>query len=439
MRTGKLLLGLALCLDLLNFSLTSAQSTGYVKQIITGNSGKFEFTPPYTDWVTIQSFNPETSGVNVFNTIYTQSVQSLVITGGVAFMAAQDSIVKYDLNTMQRITAVRDSGLNQMILFNGKLIVSKQYPITNFFVEVLDTATLGIVAEIPGISGDCGGIATASDTVYVAVNGGWMGTTGKLAVINSSSWTLNTEVDFGPEAIGIFNLYDYQGKIVSVNRTPYGVIDTGSVTIYNPIDRSFTNVLLTHIVSSGAGVKDSLLYLGLDYGIGTFNLNELVIQDTLVVSDPGSSFFTFILSATVDTIDGRIYANIGDYITPGYCLVSALNGDSITTFSTGISSDAIAVDYRTYPAGIPDISAAPALMNLFPNPVLNDLTVTFNGLPDVSRLLVTDIRGSVMINQVTGSPKDISFSIPCHYLPPGMYYLILETSKGKFARPFVKQ
>ena len=180
MKAGNLLLGTLLCLGLFNYSVTIAQSTVYVKQIITANSGKFEISPPYSDYVTVQAYNPQTKNVDVFNTIYTQSAQSMVISNHMIYVAAQDSIVKYDLNTMQRKAAVADSGLNQMAVFNGKLIVSKQYPLTNYFVEVLDTSTLGEVAEIPGITGDCGDITSANDTLYVAVNGGYLGTVGKL-------------------------------------------------------------------------------------------------------------------------------------------------------------------------------------------------------------------------------------------------------------------
>jgi hypothetical protein len=439
MRTRHLLLSVILCMGLLDCSMGIAQSSGYVKQIITTNSGKFEYSLPYTDYATVQAYNPQTGSVNLFNTIYTQSTQCVVVSGKMGYVAAQDSIVKYDLNSMQRVAAVKDSGLGQLAVLNGKLIVSKQYPITNNFVEVLDTANLGIIAEISGISGDCGGIMMINDTVYVAVNGGWMGTNGKLAIINPSTWTLNTEVDFGSEAIGIFNLYSYKEKLFSINKTPYGVVDTGSITVYNPLDRSFMNVIINHTVSAGAGIKDSLLYLGLDNGIGSFNLKMLKVQDSIIVPDPGSSVFTYITSSVVDTLNGRIYVNIGDYVTPGYCLVTALNGDSITSFSTGISSDAIAVDYRFYPAGIPNTNSEESAVKVFPNPVLDNLTIVLDGHYDLKRLLVSDISGRVLLTQSIESMDNMSVTLSCQNLPSGMYYVIIETSNGRLVKPFIKQ
>lgn len=439
MKTRHFLLCLTLCMGLFDCSMTIAQSSGYVKQIITTNSGRFEYSPPYTDYAMVQAYNPQTGIVNLFNTIYTQSTQCVAVSGKMAYVAAQDSIIKYDLNSMQRVAAIKDSGLNQLAVFNGRVIVSKQYPIINNFVEVLDTSNLGVITEISGISGDCGSIMMINDTVYVAVNGGWMGTNGKLAIIDPSTWTLNTEVDFGSEAIGIFNLYSYKGKLFSINKTPYGVVDTGSITVYNPLDRSFINVFLNHAVATGSGIKDSLLYLGLDNGIGSFNLNLLMVQNSIIIPDPGSSVFTYILSSVVDSLDDRIYVNIGDYITPGYCLVTALNGDSITSFYTGISSDAIAVDYRFYPAGISNSNSKESTVKVFPNPVRNNLTVVLDGHYDLQRLLVYDITGRVLRTQSIESIDNKSVTVSCQNLPSGLYYVMIDTSNGRLVKPFIKQ
>jgi hypothetical protein len=438
MKIRNLLFGPILFLGLMNYSLVNAQSTPYAKQIITVNSGKFETSPPYVDYVTVQSYNLlSISPVNIFNTIYTQSSQAVVISEEMAYVAAQDSIVKYNLNSMKRVAAVMDSGMSQMAVINGKLIVSKQYPIVNYFVEVLDTSNLGVVAELPGVTGDCGGISMYADTLYIAVNGGYLGTHGKIAIIDPSAWSLKTEIDLGTEAVGISNLYNYQGKIISVNITPYGVVDTGSISVYNPINRNFTNILLTHTVSAGAGIKDSLLYLGIDNGMGSFNLNKLMIENGSII--PAPTGFKSILSSVVDTLDKRIYANIGDYTTAGYCLVTGLNGDSITSFSTGISSDAVAVDYRKGTSGIASNSFESPAINLFPNPVSNVLNITLNEKLDIKAIRVSDSNGKILMMQSPDSKTEMAFKLNCQNIPSGVYCLILETSGGQLTRLFIKQ
>jgi hypothetical protein len=438
MKTRHLLFGAIVFLSLMNYSLTKAQATGYVKQIITVNSGKFETSPPYADYVTVQSYNPQTMGaVNVFNTIYTQSAQSVVIFDKMAYVAAQDSIVKYNLNTMQRVAAIADSGMSQMAIFNGKLIVSKQYPLVRYFVEVLDTSDLGKIDEIPGVSDQCGGITMYNDTLYVAVNGGYLGTRGKIAVIDPATWTLVTEIDLGTGAVGISNLYNYQAEIISVNQTPSGVINSGSISVYNPVNRNFTNILLPHYITAGAGIKDSLLYLGIDNGIGSFNLNSLKIEKATIIPSPAGS--KYILSAIVDTLDNRIYSNIGDYSTAGYCLVTGLSGDSITSYETGISSQDIAIDYRSYPSGIASNPPETPTISLFPNPVIDELHVVISDQPDIKAIMVSDINGKSVMMQSPEGKSDRTFSVDCRNMPSGTYCLILGTSKGKLTRLFIKQ
>ncbi len=422
---------------LLSTAATAPAQTPYVRKVLTVNSGKFEFAPPYTDFVNLQAYNPATGAITPAGSIGCQSAQSMVISGHVAWVAAQDSIVKYDLTTLKRMGAVADSGLNQLAIANGRLLVSKQFPVTTFFVEVLDTATLAPVARVAGISGDCAGITMASDTVYVAVNGGWMGTGGKLAVIDPSGWTLKTEVDFGAPAIGIFNLYNYQGKVFSVNKTPYGVVNLGSITSYNPAGRQFNNVVLHHTIGSGAGIRGNLLYLGMDYGIGSFNMSTLIQDNDTLVPDPGSAFFRYITSAAVDTLSNLLYINIGDYTTPGTCLVTTLTGDSVTSYPTGISSDAVAIDYGRYGTGAEEHSA-PAAVVVYPNPVRESATVLFRNGFTPQRLVITDLTGRVLFERAENSPVS-RVTIPCGRLAPGLYHLSVESENTRTVVPFVKE
>ncbi|MGA3013715.1 MAG: hypothetical protein ABSD71_06740, partial [Bacteroidales bacterium] len=151
---GLLLISLILSSNI----LIEAQSNTIAKQVIIANGGKFETSPPYSDYVTVESYNLTTLDVTVFNTIYTQSVQDVLIKNNYAYVTAQDSIVLYNIDTYKRIAAVKDSGINQMALNNNQLIVTKQYPIKRFRVEVLDANTLGLLAFVDGIPGDCEGV-----------------------------------------------------------------------------------------------------------------------------------------------------------------------------------------------------------------------------------------------------------------------------------------
>jgi len=417
----------------------SSQTMDWTKQIITGNSGRFEYSPPYNDFVTVQTYDPAAQAVNQFNTIFTQSGQDILIVGNVAFFNAQDSIIKYNLNTFQRMAAIPDSGLSKMGMFQNRLIVSKQYPLSKYFVEVLDTSNLSLIAMVDHISGDCGGVISLGDTVYVAVNGGWMGTEGKIAVIDPATWTLSREINLGPDAIGIFNLYKYDGKIYSVNKTPYGMPAAGSVSVYDPSTGSHINQMISVKVSNGTGIKDSTLYFMMNEGIGSFRLNSMKISDTTIVGDPGSAMFTYILSSAIDTLNNLIYTNIGDFTTPGYCLVSNLAGDSITSFSTGISSDVVGVDYRKFPVGILNTTAMVPGLSVYPNPAGEMITLHYHGEQTPQLVTITDVYGKTVFKseeQFNGSGK---LNISLDNLPSGLYCLVLKTNNGPITVKFIKK
>jgi len=422
----------------ITFTVT-AQKAGWVKQVITVNSGKFEFQPPIQDFVTVQSYNPATQAVNEFNTIFTQSAQDILIHGHFAYIAAQDSIVKYDLNSYERVAAIADSGLSKLGIYQNRLIVSKQYPLAKFFMEVLDTSNLSLIALVDGIPGDCGGIAATSDSVYIAVNGGWMGTEGKIAVVDPGSWTLARVINLGTSAVGINNLYLDENKIYSVNKTPYGMPDVGSISEYDPATGNFVNGMVSVKVGNGVGIINHTLYAVFNYGIGSFDLTSMQITDTAIIEDPGSAGFVYILSAAIDTMNDLIHVNIGDYMTPGYCVVASLTGDSVTTYTTGISSETVGVDYREYPAGIPAELAESGSLNLYPNPASDRITVQYTGHPDVQGVTMTDVFGRPVNHMAITLNETGPTTISVENLPAGMYCLVLKTNSGTVVGKFIKQ
>ena len=150
--------------------ITLCQDAEWVEQVIIANGNKYESTPPFVDFVTVQTYNPSTGATSVFDQIQTQSVQDVAIKNGKIYVAAQDSIVMYDANTLQRLAAVADSGLSRLYVFNNRLIVTKQYPVVKFFVEVLNASDLSLIARIQNISGECKGATVANQMEHINKN-----------------------------------------------------------------------------------------------------------------------------------------------------------------------------------------------------------------------------------------------------------------------------
>ena len=418
--------------------VVQGQRNEWVNQAIIVNSGNFETNPPFIDYVTVQSYDPVSHAVTVFNTIYTQSAQDVVINGNKALVCAQDSIILYDLDTYQRIAAVADSGISRLYYFDGKLVVTKQWPVTRFFVEILNATNLALLGLVQNISGDCGEAICDRDSLYVAVNEGFLGQDGKLAVISINDWILRRVINFGQDAIGILNLFSYDGKIYSVNKSPYGVTNQGSITVYNLNSKTFVNKVFGLKFGEGYGIKNNLLYLGINNGVGTFDLINQVIADTIIIPDPGSGNNIFINSGAVDYVNSQLYLNLGNRPpTFGIGVITTTLGDSVTSYTTGINAECMALDYRT-PAGIEHVYNKLNSLSLYPNPVSGILYVTYSGMGKVRDLLVTDITGRQFYMNRTHHSQN-RFIVDTSGFPDGIYFLTVRTEEQSLVSKFIKQ
>jgi Secretion system C-terminal sorting domain len=416
--------------------LVHAQKSTDVRQVIVANGGKFEGTPPYSDYVTVEAYNLATQVVTVFNTIYTQSVQDVIISGNHAYVTAQDSIVLYDIDTYQRVAAVADSGVNKMALYNDKLVVTKMWPVGRFRVEVLDAANLGLIALIDGIPGDCEGIAVYGDQAFVAIDSGFLGVEGHLAIVNLSTLSLSNVVNFGPSAIGSHSVYAYGGLIYVINRTPYGGGNIGSITAYNPANGNFVTQVLDVNIGPGYGISGNLLYLGINKSIGSYNLDTHLIVDTTIISYFGSSGAVEIHSAAVDYINEKFYTDFGNRTSFGFGVVFSFTGDSLTSYSTGINTDACAIDFRT-PTGTTNVRQDQDIM-LYPNPVNDYLGILPDNKSVLRDITIRDLTGrSLLTRPVQEGEKNIRIRVSDY--PAGIYLISFRTDQGIMVRKVVKR
>lgn len=413
---------------------TFSQDNEWVNQVVVVNGGRFETSEPYTDYVTVQSYNPASQQTTVFGTIYTQSVQDIVIHGNMAYVAAQDSIIMYNLDNYQRVAAVSDSGLSKLCYFNNRLIVTKKAPITRFFVEVLDATNLALLARVQDISGECGGAIYDKDTIYVAVNYGTDGTVGKMACIAVDTWTVAREINFGEQAVGIFNLYNYGGNIVSVNKTPVGGATTGSITLYNLFSRTFENKVLTANIGYGCGIRNNLLYLIYNGGVGSFDINTGTMVNTQVIPAPTQPNVMF-NSAAIDYVEGNLYLQTGNRPpTFGIGVVaSSQTGDSLTSYPTGLNADAVAIDYRT-PVGV-QTTPQNLTVTIHPNPVSHFLRI--NAGQQIKQLTVFDITGRIVYS--TEEANSGNMQIDCSAYPAGVFFVSITTESNRITKKFIRQ
>ena len=414
------------------FANLVAQSS--VKQVIIGNGGVYG-NP--SDHVSITTFDPITQTVGEVGGVVRESIQDLVIHENFVYVTAEDSIVKFNLNTYQKVASLYESNLHRIIYHNGNLYVSRRSdingpPADGIFLKVFNAEDLSLVASIEGISSDASGMVIAQDTLFLAVPGDWMATEGKMAVIDIQNFQLKRELNLGAEAVGLFDLFTDNSKVYTVNKSPY-LANSGSVSTYDVITMNYSTSIFNHVVGKGVERIDHILYLGLDNGIGSYNLLTNEVLEASIVPDPGSVDFKYIAAAAFDVVNQLFYVTITDYFSLGEGKIFDTNGSETGTFAVGVSAEAISIDYEVE-STTEEIQKTFAI-NIYPNPVSSQLNIK-------SEFPIQEISIFNLLNQKVKSWKvniNSHQSIEISELPKGVYLLQLNSPDGTITRKIVKE
>ncbi|RLD42052.1 MAG: hypothetical protein DRI89_08265 [Bacteroidetes bacterium] len=401
-----------------------AQNT-VTNQIMVCSGGNFS-NPD--DYVTVASFKPSNGLTNSFATVFTQSVQDVVVNGHFAFVAAQDSIVKFNIDTYERLAAVEAIGVHNLAVADDKLIASFWYPATENFVRSFSTDDLSQLGFVSEVSDEAAGILIYKNFAYVAVPGGWSSTGGKIAVIKLFGDIFIEEIDLGEDGVGVSDLFLYQANedfLVSVNKSPWGVT-VGHLSIMSLGDKQPSSFAFEASMGSGVELFGETLYLLLDGGIGSINIPQMAIADSLIIPNPGDGF----VAAVLDTVNNLFYATTGDYVTTGEGTIYNMEAEVTGSFDAGIAAEALAIDYRDN-TGFFEKSIVENL-DVFPNPA--NYRISFN-IPieqTVSKTFILDISGRVVYSGNDHKQIDIG------ELNSGLYFITINTEVSIFTGKFIK-
>ncbi|NQU33114.1 MAG: T9SS type A sorting domain-containing protein [Bacteroidetes bacterium] len=381
---------LFVALAVLSLANVTAQNN-YVNQVIVGSGG--DFGNP-DDHVSIASFIPENGITSNFGSINTHSIQDIAIAGKYAYVAAQDSIAKFDLDTYERVSIVEATGVNRLLVHETELLATFQYPVTDNFVKVYSTEDLSLTTTVTGISDESSGLLIVNDFAYVAVPGGWASTVGKIAIVGLNDYTLVDEIDFDAVGSGMMDLFYFNNKIQALCITPWGG-STGYINSMSKLGTSIESHLINESIGKIAGIQNNILYTIMNGGIGSIDLSNFSVIDTTVVETPELS----ISSAKLDTLNNVFYVATTDYFSMGEGTIYNMNGDETGSFDAAIAPDAIAIDYRNN-TGTNEITLTE--ITLFPNPASHVITInTYEGV-NFNTYKIIDLSGRVLMEDAIG-------------------------------------
>jgi type IX secretion system substrate protein len=407
-------------------SLQSIAQQPYVNQVIVGSGG--DFNNP-DDHVSLASFKPGNGNTTSFGSIITASIQDIAISGKHAYIAAQDSIAKFDIDTHEKVAIVAASGINRLLVVEDELMASFQFPVTENFVKVYSCDDLSLVTTIGNISDESAGMLVVDNYAYVAVPAGWTSTIGKIAIISLNDYSLVDEIDFGSEGTGISDLFYYNNSIMSVNKTPWGGT-TGYISTMSKMGANTQSHLVKAIIGKITGVDNDLLYTIMEGGIGSIDLSNFTIADTSVVD----ATILSIAATKLDTVNNLFYVTTTDYFSIGEGTIFNMDGEITGTLEAEIAPDAIAIDYRII-SDHEEISGN--TISVYPNPATDVLVIKSDDV-EYNKIIINDISGRIVYSE-QNNYQDNNKTLDIKNLKKGIYFISLSGNKNIFSYTFIKK
>lgn len=233
----------------------------------------------------------------VIDTIQVQSIQDLILDvyGLTAFVAAQDSIVKYDLKTLKRLQTIpyKSADFNtspyKMALYGDLLLVGQWFDYTGEnqgFLTAYNIDDLSVVYEVPEITTTPNGMTVANGLLYVSQNdkgsidncapyGCYSDTLGRIEVIDivTGQWQRTIR---GEDGRDMGNLTTFRDKLYAFNAISNTImkmdLDKEVLTYQNLSDNNIT--LDATYYGSRLATMGGNIFFPSPRGINQFNVNS---------------------------------------------------------------------------------------------------------------------------------------------------------------------
>ena len=331
---------------------SSSFAQNYVHQVLILNEGLYG----YDSLVTVGSYDPLTETYTTVVEIDSSRFASdLIIDSTFFYVAADNKILKYHLDTYELLAEVNVEGVRNLAIHNNHLFVSRgEYdPVTwgsvsyNSYLHVYNKNNLSYITEFDTIIGPK---ATSQNLIvdqgklYVAINNGfeWGNEEGLVGVIDANSLNYISEFDLGDDGKNPDNMMLHDNNLYTVNNKDWSGssisqinLETGTVVTKN-ISAAPTGCG-TSCLRAGKIIyqisQDSLLFQWDPMGEGEDNSSEIGLFD---------NFYEL----AEDKINSKLYASSTDYVSFGNIHIYDENYNLESTFTTGISPGTIVFDVR---------------------------------------------------------------------------------------------
>lgn len=408
-------------------SSQQAYATVTADKIVVVNGGRFEFSPPFTDYVTVGVYTRSTRTYAIIDTILDQSVQDVVTFGrGANFRAyvlTTTMLTSYDLNTNTKL--VQRTGLpgGSKLAFTepgelSDLIITRGFgtPAGQPTVIVVDRDDLTDVISFPQITTEASHVwVSPGKQAFVTLPGSFLSDSGSFAVLDLNSNTITGTYNAGRNAKGISSIMPLGNNAVAFCSNGFGSRD-GKLFFIDTASYATSFTSLNKPVGSGVGSWNGRVYGQFSTsGIGAYSPS--LGLDSVIV--PRSY-----AAARIDTVNRQFVLTDPEYTRAGWARLYSLQGAALDSFRVGISPEAIAVAYYTTTTSLEPVKneQSPEL-SLYPNPVTDLLYVKLSKVQDHGQPVI--VRGAtgqeVFRSEMSNSSGTIKLNLST--LPAGIYYV----------------
>ena len=407
----------------LSLSLTAlVQAQNYVHQALILNEGYFDYqTNQIIDPVTIGSYNPANQTYQIVDTLEGMRFGSdVIIDGNFYYVAADSKIFKMDLNTHQEVSSVSCPGVRNLGIYQNKLVATRGEYLTSYssYLHIYDASTLSLIQAIDTVQGPkwaTQNIVIDGSAAYIAVNNGyeWGNEKGLIGKLDLSNLSYGNEVDLGPDGKNPDNLVKLGGFLYTVNNKDF----SGSSISKVALDGTSNSTVNLAAASTGCGTSalrdNKLVYqLSMETILNEFDVN--VMNSSGPVAGHTLNYYEL----AQEPVTGQLYTSETDYFSFGKVHIFDANNNELSNFNAGISPGTIVFDVRSS-AGI---AAIENTLSVYPNPALDLLNVTIDGVKRVY-----DLTGKLLI-------ESSSTSLDISALNQGIYVLNVNGINQQFIK-----
>ncbi len=399
-------------------------SAGLMAQkTIVVNGGQFGNS---SENVNVMVHDPLSNSYSVIDTIHTSSVQELIIEGDFVFVAAQDSIVKYDMKTSGRLAAAAFPGVStkSMAIHNNELLVGNFYGKSSDNLYIFDKTNLNLLDSVSAVSLAAKSILVQGAFAYVNQNiqsSGFSDSLGWILKIDVANRAVVDTLRVNAYDGDLGELLDVDGQtFISLNSTSNTIASFSYTSPQSATTTSLSSDLKVGGRSHYSRFRDTL-FTRMDDGIGAIDLNLLQVLDTNIID-------TVITGFAYDTINHQFSITQTNFFSYQLGGVYQRNGTKIKSLPVGFSPEVIR-SYYGNATSIFEIAQNEEAYLIYPIPARDFINIEpLDGQELTSDIQIFDLSGKLVLEKWNNQFKTINVS----NLNPGIYLLSLRSKNAVF-------